>query len=381
LLFVQKRYTAEECAQRSKKNKLTQSGVHVPNFGSTTHSREFDGHARRIRRQGTIPLGLCIRPADGLMECGIVQQKFGVVLLGGGCMRRRDFMLGAAAVAWPLSARAQQAGMPVVAILYAGSLAGRQQSTEAFRKGLQEVGLVEGQNVALDFHFADNNHDRLSEIASDLVRRRVAIIVIPGSAAAVRVVKAATTTIPIVFMNASDPVQNGLVASLSRPGGNVTGITDMGLELAAKRLGLLHELLPTAKRVAVLTYAGGPSRYAGSPSNVIADLQTAAAAIALELDLVSASTSDEINAAFAEVVQKRADALWVGPGSLFFDRREQITRLAAHYAIPAIYPLRAFTEVGGLMSYGSDITERSRQAGIGWTHPQGREAGQSAGSA
>ena len=276
-------------------------------------------------------------------------------------IERRKFLatLGGAAV-WPLAARAQQLAMPVVGILYAGSSAGVSPTyVAAFRKGLEEAGFAEGQDVALDFRFAENNPDVLPEIAADMVRHHVAVIVVPGSALAVRAAKAATRTTPIVFMNASDPVQSGLVTSLSRPGGNVTGITDFGQELAAKRLGLLHELLPEARRVAALTYLGLDDRF-----GVIADLQTAAAAIAQEIEVFPAGTSRDIDAAFEAVVQKQADALWVSPGSLFLNHREQIVSLAARYAIPAMYPLREFTEVGGLMSYGSNLADRSRQAGI-----------------
>jgi putative ABC transport system substrate-binding protein len=186
----------------------------------------------------------------------------------------------------------------------------------------------------------------------------MAVIVIPGSAVAVRAAMAMTSTIPIVFMNASDPVGAGLVASFSRPGGNVTGITDMGGELAKKRLGLLHELLPEAKRFAALLY-GVPNLPAA-----IEELQAAAAAISLEIGTAVAKNSQEIDDLFAAFAKKRAEALWVGPGALLLNCREQITSLAARYAIPAVYPLREFTEVGGLMSYGSNIADRSRQAGV-----------------
>jgi putative tryptophan/tyrosine transport system substrate-binding protein len=274
-------------------------------------------------------------------------------------MRRREFIksIGGAVAAWPLAARAQQPTKRVVGILNAGFSARGSPSLASFRNGLREAGFVEGQNVTFDVRFAENERDALPEIAADLVRRRVAVIVIPGSTHAVLAAKSATTTIPIVFMNASDPVQAGLVASLSRPGGNVTGVTDMGGELAAKRLGLLHELLPDAKQVAALFYAG-------NYSNIRTELQAAAVTIALEIRVLTASTSRDIDVAFEIITQQQADALWVGPSALFLNCREQITSLAARYAVPAVYPLREFAEVGGLMSYGSNLVDRSRQAGI-----------------
>jgi putative tryptophan/tyrosine transport system substrate-binding protein len=273
-------------------------------------------------------------------------------------VKRREFitLLGGAA-AWPFAARAQQPAKRLVGILNAGFSARGSLSLAPFRNGLREAGFVEDQNVTFDIRFAENEPDALPEIATDLVRRRVAAIVIPGSTLAVLAAKSATTTIPIVFMNASDPVQAGLVASLSRPGSNVTGVTDMGGELAAKRLGLLHELLPDAKQVAALFYAG-------NYSNVSTELRAAAATIALEIRVLTASTSRDIDVAFEIITQQKADALWVGPSALFLNCREQITRLAARCAVPAIYPLREFAEVGGLMSYGSNLADRSRQAGI-----------------
>jgi len=284
-------------------------------------------------------------------------------------MRRRAFitLLGGTAAAWPLGALAQQPALPIVAVFSAGSPAGASPTyAAALRKGLREAGFVEGQNVVFDFRFADNNPDVLPEIAADLVRRRVAVIVVPGSAMAVRVAKAATTTIPIVFMNAGDPVQAGLVASLSRPGGNVTGITDLGVELAAKRLGLLHELVPTAKRVVALLYAR-------EPTDLADELRSAAAALAMNIEIVNATTNAEINTAFETIAQKQAKALWVGTGSLFLNSREQITSLAARYAIPTIYPLREFTDVGGLMSWVEYC--RSQPAGwhLRWPHSQRRK--------
>lgn len=275
-------------------------------------------------------------------------------------IRRREFIVvfGGAVAMWPIEVGARAQTIPIVGVLYAGASEGASPASwSAFRQGVHDAGFIQGKNLAFDFRFAENNPDLLPELAADLVRRRVAVIVIPGSAAAVRAAMSATTTIPIVFMNASDPVQAGLVASLSRPGGNVTGITDMGGELAAKRLGLLHELVPEATRIGALM-----DRLTGT--RVIGDLRTAATAIGLQIELIRANTSPEIDAAFETFARKQVQAVWVSPGSLFLNRREQITNLAAHYAMPAIYPLREFTEIGGLISYGSNIADRSRQAGV-----------------
>ena len=230
-------------------------------------------------------------------------------------------------------------------------------SWSAFRRGVRDAGFVEGRDLTFDFRFADNNPDLLPQLAADLVQRRVAIIVIPGSAVAVRAAMAATKTIPIVFMNASDPVQAGLVANFPRPGGNVTGITDMGGDLAAKRLGLLHQLVPEATRIGALIDRRNAVR-------ILDELRTAAKVAGLEIEAVTANTNSEIDAGFKTLAQKQVQALWVSPGSLFLNRREQIINLAAQYALPAIYPLREFTERGGLISYGSNIADRSLQAGL-----------------
>lgn len=275
-------------------------------------------------------------------------------------VRRREFIVlfcGAAA----LRATGVVAGprtISVVGVLYSGTSEGSSATSwSAFRQGVRDAGFVEGRDLTFDFRFAENNPDRLPQLAADLVQRRVAVIVIPGSAAAVRAAMAATRTIPIVFMNASDPVQAGLVASFPRPGGNVTGVTDMGGELAAKRLGLLHLLVPEATRIGALVDRPNAVR-------ILDELQTAAKVTGLEIEAVTANTASEIDAAFKTFAHKQVHALWVGPGSLFLNRREQIINLAAHYALPAIYPLREFTELGGLISYGSNIADRSQQAGL-----------------
>jgi putative tryptophan/tyrosine transport system substrate-binding protein len=275
-------------------------------------------------------------------------------------IRRREFIVlfcGAAA-AGATDVDAGPRTTSVVGVLYAGTSEGSSAASwSAFRRGVRDAGFVEGRDLTFDFRFADNNPDLLPQLAADLVQRRVAIIVIPGSAAAVRAAMAATKTIPIVFMNASDPVQAGLVASFPRPGGNVTGITDMGGELAAKRLGLLHQLVPEATRIGALIENRNAVR-------MLDELRTAAKAAGLEIETVTAHTESEIDAGFKALAQKQVQALWVSPGSLFLNRREQIINLAAQYALPAIYPLREFTERGGLISYGSNIADRSQQAGL-----------------
>jgi ABC-type uncharacterized transport system substrate-binding protein len=275
-------------------------------------------------------------------------------------MRRREFiaLFGGAAVAWPLAARAQQR-MPVVGYLYAGAPDASAHLVAAFRQGLSETGYVEGQNVAIEYRWTYNEFDRLPELAADLVRRRVAVIATPGSAAAAAAAKAATATIPIVYSGGADPVQAGLVASLARPGGNVSGVITMNAETGAKRLGLLHDLLPKAVRFAVLV---NPINALTAP--FLADLRAAAAAVGGEIDLYNVSSIGDINSAFASLAERRPDALVVGVDTLFFNRRVQLAILAAHHRLPAIYSLREQAEVGGLMSYGSSFSDLFRQTGI-----------------
>jgi putative tryptophan/tyrosine transport system substrate-binding protein len=274
---------------------------------------------------------------------------------------RREFttLLGGAIAAWPLAARAQQPAIPVVGYLYSGSPEPTAHYIAAFRKGLSETGYVEGRNVAIEYRFAHNEIDRLPELASDLVRRRVAVIATPGGPYAVLAAKAATTTIPIVFSTGGDPVQSGLVASFNRPGGNVTGVASMNVELGAKRLGLLHELLPGAARFAVLVDPTSPAA-----ESITTDAQAAASAVGRQIEVLTAGTNREIDTAFASLVQKRADAVLVGPHPLFNNRRVQIVTLAARHAVPTIYTNREFAEVGGLMSYGASQTDQFRQVGI-----------------
>jgi putative ABC transport system substrate-binding protein len=277
-------------------------------------------------------------------------------------MRRREFitLLGGAAAAWPLMARAQQSAMPVIGYLQSGSAEPNSPGVTAFRKGLSETGYEEGRNVAIEFRGAEGQVDRLPAMAADLVRRGVAVIVTPGSLPAARAAKAATATIPIVFSMGGDPVQLGLVASMNRPGGNATGFAQMGAELAPKRLGLLHELLPGAVRFALLVE---PNSTTTAP--VIINLQSVASAIGLQIEVLYAAGTDRgIDAAFASLVQKRIDALLVQPALLFFERRTQIAALAARNNIPASFPDRDFVAAGGLVSYGPSATDQNRKVGI-----------------
>jgi ABC-type uncharacterized transport system substrate-binding protein len=273
-------------------------------------------------------------------------------------MRRRQFitLLGGAAAVWPFAARAQQPAMPVVGFVNAGS--SDAPLAAAFRKGLNEAGYVEGQNVTVEYHWLEGQFDRLPPLMADLVRKRVAVIATPAGNFAAQVGKAATTTIPIVFGVGEDPVKLGLVASLARPGGNLTGINFFSVEVAAKRLALLHDLVPKAIRIAVLI---NPANTASTES--IRDIPEAARAMGLQIQVLNASTRSEIEAAFATLVRDRAEALYVAGDVFFNSRRVQIATLAAHYRIPASYPSREVVEVGGLMSYGTDRVDMSRQVG------------------
>jgi putative ABC transport system substrate-binding protein len=271
---------------------------------------------------------------------------------------RRDFitLLGGAA-AWPLAARAQQGGaMPVIGVLQNGSPEAYTHHVEAFRKGLSEMGFVEGRNGAIEFRWAYNQYDRLPELAADLVRRRVAVIVAfgPGALAA----KAATSTIPIVFAGGSDPVQLGLVASFNRPGGNITGYTGISEKLVGKQLGLLRELLPRAVRFAALVNPANPTA-----ESTITDLKTAALAIGGQLEVLTATTNRGIDAAYATLAQNRAEGLVVFSDPLFITRRVQLATLAVKYTVPAISSFREDVEAGLLMSYGASITDSYRLVG------------------
>jgi len=276
-------------------------------------------------------------------------------------VKRRDFitLLGGMAVAWPLAARAQQPTMPVIGLLDPRSPDAMADRLRAFRLGLKDVGYVEGENVTIIYRFAEDQNDRLPELAAELVRRQVTVIAASATTAA-PAAKAATTTIPIAFIAAEDPVRLGLVASLARPGGNLTGINFFSSELAAKRLDLLHELLPRAARIAVLV---NPAN-ATNTASILRDVEAAARAIGLQVQVLNASTSREISAAFENVGRDRPDALFVGPDTFLIARRIQVVQLAAFHRLPAVYPARDFLEVGGLMSYGTNIMDAFRQLGI-----------------
>jgi putative ABC transport system substrate-binding protein len=277
-------------------------------------------------------------------------------------MRRREFitLLGGAAASWPFVARAQQAAPPVVGFVNPGTPEAAARYLAAFRKGLGETGYVEGQNVMVEYHWLEGKYDRVQAVIAGLVRRPVAVIAIPGSGPATRAAKAATATIPIVFGVAGDPVQLGLVASLSRPGGNATGINFLSEEVAAKRLRLLHDLVPKAVRVAVLV---NPAN-AAATENTLRELKDAAPAIGLQIQVLNARTIGEIDAAFATLTHERPDVLFVGPDGFFASRRVQFAILAARDRIPAAYSNNDYVAAGGLMSYGTDNAEMYRHVGI-----------------
>jgi putative ABC transport system substrate-binding protein len=272
---------------------------------------------------------------------------------------RRKFLatLGGAAT-WPLAARAQQPAMPVVGFLSSGSPGPYQPFLSAYHAGLKESGYIEGHNVAIEYRWAEGEHARLPKMADDLIRVRVSVIAAAGTPAALAA-QAATTSIPIAFVVIDDPAKLGLVNSLSRPGGNATGVNQLSAELASKQLGLLHELIPAAVRVGLLVNPTSPPT-----EPVTRDVMAASAAMGLQIEIVEAKNSPEIEAAFVTLVRNRADALLVGPAALFLSRRVQIATLATRHAIPALYNVREYTEAGGLMSYGTIETEAYRQFGV-----------------
>jgi putative tryptophan/tyrosine transport system substrate-binding protein len=277
-------------------------------------------------------------------------------------MRRREFitLIGSAAAGWPLAARAQQPAMPVVGFVNGRSPESSERNARAFRKGLNEAGYVEGQNVTVEYHWLDGQYDRLPSLMADLVRRHVAVIATPGSNAAALAAKATTTTIPMVFGVGADPVGMGLVASLARPGGNATGINFFVADIAAKRLGLLHDLVPKAVRIAVLVNPANTS----TAEATLRDVPEAAHALGLQIQVLNASTSREIEVAFATLVHDRADALFVAPDGFFIGRRIQFTTLATRHGIPTAHSVRDNVEAGGLMSYGTDVLDMYRQVGV-----------------
>jgi putative ABC transport system substrate-binding protein len=278
-------------------------------------------------------------------------------------MRRRDFigLLGGATVAWPLAARAQQAAVPVIGFLNPASPDWNPRSLAAFHRGLAEAGFVEGRNVAIEYRWAYNNDDRLPELAADLVRRRVDVIVAPGSSQTVLAAKSATTTIPIVFQTGADPVALGLVDSLNHPGGNLTGVGSMNVELDGKRLGLLHELLPGAIRFALVLNPNSPASVKEAQT---AQVQAACAAIGGLVEVFYASTIAELETMFASRAQRPVDAVQFATNSLLFSLRSELAAAVTRKAIPAIYWDRALVEAGGLMSYGTDSADQFRQTGI-----------------
>ena len=278
----------------------------------------------------------------------------------GESMRRRDFLgvLGGAAT-WPLTTRAQQSAMPVIGFLDPRSSPTLADQLRAFRQGLKDTGYIEGENVTIEYRWAEGQFERLPALAAELVGRRVAVIATNGGPTAAFAAKAATTTIPIVFMAGEDPVKLGLVSSLARPGGNLTGVNLAIGELTAKRLGLLHELMPGAARIAVLV---NPANVANAEAT-LRDVEPAAHAMGLQIQILKASTSREIEAAFATFVHERPDALFVGNDAFLTSRRVQVVHLATLHKIPATYTSRENAEAGGLMSYGVNMTDALRQLG------------------
>jgi putative ABC transport system substrate-binding protein len=276
-------------------------------------------------------------------------------------MRRRDVitLLGGAVAAWPLGAYAQQPAMPTIGFLGSASATEYAIRLDAFRQGLKEAGYVEGQNVAIEYRWADGHNDRLPGLAGELVRRQVGVLVAGGGTPSTMAAKAATVNIPIIFELAIDPVANGLVASLDKPGGNVTGVANLNVEVGPKRLELLHELLPKVTVVAALVNPANPAL----SEPFVQSLQAAASSLALELRVLHASTEGDFDTVFAAVEQLRAGALVLGPDVFFNSHIEQIAALAIRHAVPTIYQYRPFVDAGGLLSYGSDETESYHMVG------------------
>ena len=275
-------------------------------------------------------------------------------------MRRRNFiaLLSSAAAAWPLAARAQQSALPVIGFLSGGSAIPFADRLPAFRQGLGEIGYVEGQNVTTEYRWADGQYDRLPGLAAELVGRKVAVIVVVGTTAAALAAKAATQTIPIVFVIGSDPVEVGLVTSLARPGGNITGVSQVLFTMAGKRLELLHELVPASAAVALLVNATNP--YTESE---IREVQTRASALGLQLHVLNAINDSDLETAFMSLVERRAGGLLVGADPFFIIVRDKLVALAAGHKVPTIYGYRDFMAVGGLVSYGTDPAAAYHQIG------------------
>jgi ABC-type uncharacterized transport system substrate-binding protein len=275
-------------------------------------------------------------------------------------MKRRKFitLVGGTVIAWPLPARAQQPAMPVIGFLSGVSPGPFAQRLAAFRQGLNETGTLEGRNVAIEYRWAEGQYDRLPALATDLVARGVVVVVAYTDRAALAA-KAATTTIPIVFLIGNDPVKLGLVASLARPGESITGVSWFGLDLVPKQLALLHELVPNAAVIALLVDLNVPDA-----ASLVSEVQAAARTLRLQLAVLNARTASDIDAAFASLVRERASALVVGAGAFLLSRRDQIIALAARHAIPAVYGFREYSADGGLISYGNDIPDAFRRAGV-----------------
>jgi ABC-type uncharacterized transport system substrate-binding protein len=289
--------------------------------------------------------------SNDVLDLGLVWEQL---------MRRREFisLIGGAAITFPVAARAQQGTVPVIGYLGPNSAVANAQNLQVMRRGLAEAGFVEGRTVAIEYHYADGQYDRLTAMAAELVRRNVAVIVATGGTAPALAAKAATATIPIVFSTTDDPVALGLVASFARPGGNATGVNFPLAELGAKQLGLLHEIVPSAARVGLLV----------NPNNTVTETVTrevaaSAAAMGIQIDVAPAGDSPAIEAAFSTFVRNRVEAVLVGSDPYFFGRRVQLTTLATRHALPAIYNVREFADVGGLMSYGTSLTEVFRHVG------------------
>jgi putative tryptophan/tyrosine transport system substrate-binding protein len=278
-------------------------------------------------------------------------------------MKRRDFiaLVGSAAAVWPLAARAQQKAVPVIGFLHSGSATPAARWVSAFRDGLSEAGFVEGQNVTVEYRWADNEYDRLPPFAAELVRRRVSVIVAVPNTAAVGAAKAATTAIPIVFMSAPDPVRNGLVASLNRPGGNLTGVTQLSADLTAKRLGLLHDVTPQVAIIAILL-DGSPGVH-GSQEFSLKEAESLAPNARVRVIGVWAGNEANFDSAFATAVRNGAGAVLVSTSQFFIDHREQLAVLSIKYKLPTIYQTREYPVAGGLMSYGSSFVDGFRQVG------------------
>ncbi len=276
-------------------------------------------------------------------------------------MRRREFitLIGGAAAAWPLAARAQQQAVPVIGFLHPQSVDAFREPLRGFRQGLKEAGFVEGENVAIEYRFADNQISQLPELAADLVRRRVAVIVTAGGPSAALAAKSATAVIPIVFTIGDDPVRLGLVTTLARPSGNVTGTSFLVTELAAKRLELLRQMVPAVTHVAVLV---NPAE-ASNTEATLKDVETAARSVGIKITALRASTSDQINAALATFERERPAAIFIAPDAFFTGRRVQLALVGMLHRLPMIHSLRSFVEAGGLMSYGTSLTDAYRQTG------------------